>query len=57
MNCKNCGERMHGDGVRDVLHCERVDLGTVWETEPDAEPLHCSVEETTEILSGCAAST
>jgi len=50
MTCKNCGERMHGDGVRDVLHCERVDLGIVWETEPDAEPLHCSVEEDTEIL-------
>lgn len=38
MPCPNCGGHMHGDGVTEPYHCERIDRPDV---EPDANPVYC----------------
>lgn len=40
--CKNCGERMEGDGYQVVYHCPNVDAEGY---EPDANPIHCDGNE------------
>lgn len=40
MYCKTCGGDMHGDGFKDVLHCENVDvIGEGY--APDDNPVYC----------------
>lgn len=42
--CKTCGGFMIGDGYKNVLHCEFVDLGNeVY--EPDSNPIYCNGDD------------
>ena len=41
MICKNCNERMEGDGYKTVLHCPSIEVPGV---EPDANPVYCTGE-------------
>lgn len=41
MNCKNCNERMEGDGYTLAYHCPTVELEGVG-IEPDADPVYCT---------------
>lgn len=45
MYCKDCGERMEGDGFTIVLHCPYAD-DKVSDKEPDANPVYCGFRDT-----------
>lgn len=40
--CGNCGERLEGDGYKEVLHCPNAAEATYEFHEPDANPVYCS---------------
>ena len=42
MICKDCGGYMIGDGIRTVIHCERVDYGMLFDLEPDSDVVYCN---------------
>ena len=42
MVCKNCGERMVGDGYSTTTHCPNADEAEYEYNEPDANPVHCT---------------
>lgn len=45
MNCKNCGERLEGDGYTTVLHCPNAEAEGY---TPDDNAVYCTVQVATE---------
>lgn len=45
MTCKTCGERMEGDGYTRVVHCPNALDTELDYAEPDANPIHCTVDD------------
>lgn len=49
MNCKNCGERLLGDGYSTVLECPNISeeryAQVVQSAEPDSGPWYCEPED------------
>lgn len=50
MACPNCGGHMHGDGVTEPYHCERIERPDI---EPDANPVYCEEETMEQKLANC----
>jgi hypothetical protein len=48
MCCKNCGGTMQGDGYKTVLACEFADESKLDGLEPDANPVYCDFDSTSE---------
>lgn len=44
MNCKNCGERMVGDGYYTVMHCPNAEDSDYDYMESDASPVYCTTD-------------
>lgn len=44
MQCKNCGERMEGDGYSQVIRCPNTTEDTDI-MEPDAEAVYCNGDQ------------
>ena len=47
--CKDCGEHLHGDGYKVVMHCPNIEElryeEVVAYAEPDAGPFYCGWSE------------
>ena len=50
ITCRDCNERMEGDGYTSVLHCPYATEESYEYHEPDANPVYCGFEDEDESI-------